>query len=64
MKLSDKLNAIAAGSAFYGEALRAAYETETVSEKDKQILSRYMHGSELSSDRFRLQDLAIKLLEA
>lgn len=61
MKLSDKLNAIANADCFYGEALRLAYESETITtNKDKYMLSRYMHGAELTTDRFRLQDLAIK----
>jgi hypothetical protein len=61
MKLSDKLNAIAFGSCFYGEALRLAYKSETITtNKDKYMLSRYMHGAELTTDWFRLQELAIK----
>ena len=61
MKLSDKLNAIANADCFYGEALYAAYEFDNVvTEKDKRVLHRCMHGAELSSDRFRLQDIAIK----
>jgi hypothetical protein len=64
MKLSDKLNAIAAGSRFYGEALWTAYESEKVTtEKDKHTISRYMHGSELMSDYFDLQDLAIRFAQ-
>jgi hypothetical protein len=61
MKLSDKLNAIANADCFYGESLYAAYESEIITtEKDKRVLSRYMHGSELTADRFHLQDLAIR----
>jgi hypothetical protein len=61
MKLSDKLNAIANADCFYGESLYAAYESEIITtEKDKRVLHRYMHGSELSADRFYLQDLAIR----
>jgi hypothetical protein len=60
MKLSDKLNAIANDDCFYGESLYAAYESEIANEIDKRVLSRYMHGSQLSLDRFHLQDLAIR----
>jgi len=59
MKLSDKLHAIASGSCFYGEALWTAYESENITtENDKRLISRYMHGSELMSDYFDMQDLA------
>lgn len=62
MKLSEKLNAIANADCFYGKALYSAYELDNiVNEKDKRMLHRYMHGAELRTDRFRLQDLAIKL---
>lgn len=64
MKLSDKLHAIANADCFYGEALYSAYELDkVVTKKDKYMLHRYMHGAELTTDRFRLQILAIKLAE-
>lgn len=65
MKLSDKLDAIAAGSGFSGEALYSAYESETITTaNDRRMLARYMYGCELAADRFRLQDLAINFREA
>ena len=61
MKLSNELNNIAQGYSFNGKALREAYDSETITTtNDRQMLSRYMHGAELSSDRFRLQDLAMQ----
>ena len=61
MKLSKELFNIAQGVSFNGSALREAYESETTTTaNDRQMLSRYMHGAELRSDRFRLQDLAIE----
>lgn len=62
MKLSNKLNAIASGESFYGNALYQAIELDDIlTTEDKRMLHRYMHGSELTADRFRLQDLVIKL---
>lgn len=62
MKLSQRLQNIADGVYFDGEALRLAYELEhSTTSNDRQMLSRYMHGAEVSSDRFRLQDLIVEL---
>ena len=62
MKLSHKLQDISDGNYFDGAALWEAYNLDhTTTENDIRVLSRYMHGAELSSDRFRLQDLAIQL---
>lgn len=62
MKLSHRLQNIADGVYFDGGALREAYDLEhTTTSIDMRMLSRYMHGSELSADRFRLQDLVIQL---
>jgi len=60
-KLSVRLYEIASNINFDAGALRQAYENEALSESDKQVISRYMHGSELRSDWFSLQDIAIKL---
>lgn len=62
MKLSHRLQNITDGVYFDGMALREAYDLEhTTTANDIQMLSRYMHGCELSGDRFRLQDLVIQL---
>ena len=57
--LAEKLQATAQGAAFYGEALREAYELPYLTYNEKHTIHRYMHGAELRSDRFRLQDIAI-----
>jgi len=62
--LSQRLFDLAQGFYFDGAALRLAHESDIVTEAEKRVLSRYMHGAELSADRFRLQDIAIKLCEA
>jgi hypothetical protein len=59
--LSERLSDLACGNYFDGAALREAYESELLADCEKRVLSRYMHGSELNSDWFSLQDIAIKL---
>lgn len=59
--LSQRLFDLASGEYFDGAALREAYESELLSDCEKRVLSRYMHGSELRSDWFSIQDIAIKL---
>ena len=62
MKLSHRLQNIADGVFFDGGALREAYDLEhTTTANDIQMLSRYMYGSEVTMDRFRLQDLVAEL---
>lgn len=61
--LSQRLSDLAAGQYFDGAALREAYESALLSDCEKRVLSRYMHGSELRTDWFSIQDIAIKLNE-
>ena len=62
MKLSHRLQNIADGVYFDGGALREAYDLEhTTTANDIQMISRYMHGAEVTADRFRLQDLIVQL---
>lgn len=63
-KLSQRLQDVAQGEYFDGQALRMAYDSDLLSEGDKKVIARYMHGSEMSFDRFRLQTIVIKLNES
>ena len=63
MQLHDKLQAVAQGDSFYGEALYEALEHPLTTKNDKSMLMRYLYGSELTSDRMRLQELAIYIQE-
>ena len=60
-KIADELIATAQGNSYYGNAL---YDALDVAEgKDKEMLHRYLHGSELTSDRIALQDFANRLVQ-
>lgn len=59
--LSQRLQDVAQGEYFDGEALRMAYNSDLLSDGDKKVIARYMHGSEMSNDRFRLQTIVINL---
>lgn len=63
MKLHNKLQAIAQGESFYGQALYDALEHPITTKNDKSMLMRYLYGSELTNDRMRLQDLSICIQE-
>lgn len=54
-----KLNATAAGAAYYGDALQVA--EKLTSGVENAVVRRYLHGTASSMDRTLLQDIAIKL---
>ena len=58
-QIAKELEATANGESYYGNALYVAMELPWTSANDRQMLQRYLHGSELLSDRMRLQDFAI-----
>lgn len=61
-QIAKELQATAQGDAYYGNALYVALDFPFLTQKEKACLHRYLHGSELTSDRFQLQDLAIRVL--
>jgi hypothetical protein len=58
-QIAKELEATASGCSYYGNALYVAIDLPWATQKHKEMLHRYLHGSELSSDRFTLQDFAI-----
>lgn len=58
-KIADELEATAQGQSYFGNALYVAIELPWTTKNDRAMLHRYMHGSELLSDRTRLQEFAI-----
>jgi hypothetical protein len=58
--LSERLSDTAIDVTFDGAALRIAYEDESVTETEKNLLMRWMYGSQTLDDRWALQDLSIK----
>lgn len=60
-RIAFELDATANGISYYGNALYVALDLPEITAKEKSMLNRYLYGSELSNDRFLLQELAIKL---
>jgi hypothetical protein len=58
-RIADELDATANGDSYYGNALYVALDLPWATYNDKAMLHRYLHGSELKTDRHRLQDFAI-----
>jgi len=58
-----ELSYIALNRKHKAQALRTAYESEVLDDEDRQVLSRYLEGGQISMDHIRLQVIAIKLKE-
>lgn len=59
VQIAKELEATANGESYYGNALYVALDLPWATANDKAMLHRYLHGSELKTDRHRLQDFAI-----
>lgn len=59
--IAYELDEIALGNSYYGNSLYVALDMPVADENDKRMLHRYLHGSELLTDRIKLQVLAIKI---
>jgi hypothetical protein len=59
VKIANELDATASGSTYHGNTLHDALELPWATHNDKAMLGRYMYGSELLSDRLKLQEFAI-----
>lgn len=62
-ELARRLNAMAQGVRFHEEALRACLLMPDLSEQERLVLKRWLVGDTRSADHFRLQDLAIRVLD-
>ena len=60
-RIAHELEQTAQGYSYYGNSLYVALDIPVATDADKRMLHRYLHGSELSTDRIRLQDLAIRI---
>ena len=58
-QIAKELEATANGDAYYGNSLYVALDLPWTTQNDKSMLHRYLLGSELKTDRNRLQDFAI-----
>ena len=61
MSFSNLLSRIAQAETYSEAALRYAMWHPAATQYDVQMLDRYLRGAETSADRFRLQDLAIRV---
>lgn len=59
--ISQELDAIARGAAYYGSALLAAIDMPGISDEEKQVLERYLRGCAAGTDAHELQRIAINL---
>lgn len=57
-KIADELEATANGSSYFGNALCVARDFPWTTHNDKAMLTRYMFGSELLTDKARLIEFA------
>lgn len=65
-QIAKELTCTALGESYFGNALRVARDLSCVTEDDREVLTRWMDGSHATkdgSDRFRLQDIAMRVAE-
>ena len=60
-ELADKLDDLAAGNGYHGQAILDALGLDTLTMENKQMLRRYLYGADTGTDRFDLHGLAITL---
>jgi hypothetical protein len=60
-KLANTLDEISNGQLYDGKVLSEAYSIPELSQFERAIIQRYINGGQSSSDRFRLQEIAIKI---
>ena len=60
-QIAHELDQTALGHSYYGNSLYVALDMPVADKADKEMLHRYLHGSELLTDRYVLQQLAIKI---
>ncbi len=60
-ELADKLDDLASGNGYHGQAILDALGLDTLTMENKQMLRRYLYGADTGTDRFDLHGLAITL---
>ena len=60
-RIAWEIQETAQGNAYFGNALLVAKDFEFLTPDDISVLERYLTGRESGSDRFRLQDIVIKI---
>lgn len=62
-KIAHELDETARGLAYYGNALYVAMDIPGMSQSERLCIQAHLHGTDTASDGWRLQRIAIRLLE-
>ena len=62
-QVGKELLEIANDRAYYGSALKAAFDMPDMSVEDRAVIQCYLTGNIDSWQRFRLQDIAVRLIK-
>jgi hypothetical protein len=60
-RIAWELARTAMGDGYYGKALYEAMDMPQTTKNDREVLHRYMCGSNLKTDHVKLQDLAMRI---
>lgn len=63
-RIAWELERTAMGDGYYGNALYVAMDMAQTTQTDREMLHRYLHGSNLTTDHVKLQDLAMRIYTA
>ena len=61
IQISNELFDTAQTNAYFGNSLRVAKDIPGMTPEEISVLERYLTGRNIKGDRFRLQDISIKV---
>ena len=61
-RIAWELDSAASGATYCGHVFRVASDLSEVTPEERALLDRWLTGANTPQDRFRLQDLACKIL--
>ena len=61
--IAKELTRTALGNGYYGNALYVAKDIPGLTEDERWVILRYLHGNQKVSDQLALQDIANKILK-
>ncbi len=62
-RIAQELDETALGNSYYGNSLYVALDLPCITNNDRDCLIRWLYGSELIQDKFRLQEIAMYIRE-
>ena len=62
-RIAHELTETALGNSYYGNSLYVALDLPCITNNDRDCIIRWLYGSELIQDKFRLQEIAITIRE-